>query len=214
MAEALVIVGAGGFGRESADVVDAINHAEPKPRWNLVGFVDDAISKDNAARLSARGIPHVGTLDELVEGHDRPAYVVGIGAPAVRQVIADRLDRAGFVAATLIHPAATIGSEVGVGAGTIVCAGARVTTSIAIGHHVHLNPNVTVGHDTVLGDFVSMNPASSVSGDCVIGDGVLIGVGAVVVNQLLVGRGAVVGAGACVVRDVEEGMTVKGVPAR
>jgi sugar O-acyltransferase (sialic acid O-acetyltransferase NeuD family) len=212
--EDLVIVGAGGFGRETADIVEAINLGVSSPAWRLLGLVDDALSPANASRTRARGIQHLGSLDELIAIDARPRYVVGIGSPSVRRRIAERLDAAGFSAATLIHPQTTIGSEVTIGSGSVVCAGVRVTTNIRLGRHVHLNPNVTVGHDTTLGDFVSMNPASSVSGDCVVEDEALIGVGAVVLNKLCVGRRSVVGAAACVVQDVPPGVVVKGVPAR
>lgn len=214
MAENLVIVGAGGFGRETLDVAEAINAAASMPVWSVIGVVDDAPTTVNLERLAARGAVYAGTTDALIARPERPRYVVGIGSPAVRRSIADKLDAAGLDAAILIHPAATLGQVVDVGAGTVVCAGARVTTNITLGRHVQLNPNVTVGHDTTLGDFVSMNPAASVSGDCTIEAGVLVGVGAVVLNQLTVGQDAVVGAGACVVKHVPTGVIVKGVPAR
>ncbi|MCW2738299.1 acetyltransferase [Nocardioides sp.] len=214
MPEDLVIVGAGGFGRETADVVEAINVTAASPLWRLLGVVDDSLSPASASRVQAQSLQYLGSLDDLIKLDVRPRYVVGIGSPTVRRRIAERLDAAGFAAATLIHPQATIGSLVTIGSGSVVCAGARVTTNIQLGRHVHLNPNVTIGHDTTLGDFVSMNPASSISGDCVIEDEVLVDVGAVVLNQLVVGRGALVGAAACVVRNVLAGSTVKGVPAK
>jgi sugar O-acyltransferase (sialic acid O-acetyltransferase NeuD family) len=214
VAEDLVIVGAGGFGRETVDVVDAVNAAAGDPVWRLLGVIDDAPSPENLERLARRVIPYVGTTDDLLSSGIKPRFLIGIGSPAVRRMLADRLEDAGLVAATVIHPAATMGSDVSVGAGTVICAGARVTTNISIGRHVHLNPNVTVGHDTTLGDFVSMNPASSVSGDCVVETGALIGVGAVVLNLLTVGEDATVGASACVARNVLPGSVVKGVPAR
>lgn len=214
MGEPLVIIGAGGFGRETADVVEALNAGESAPVWDLVGTVDDSPSEANLERLAARGIAHLGGVAELLARPERPRYVVGIGSPSVREAIADRLDAAGFRAATLVHPAATVGSNCVIGEGSVVLAGARVTTNIRLGRHVHLNPNVTIGHDTVLEDFVSMNPASSVSGDCIIGPRALIGVAAVVLNQLTVGAGALVGGAACVVRNVPPNSVVKGVPAR
>lgn len=209
-----MVVGAGGFGRETLDVIEAINSEALGARWNVVGVADDAPSDGNLERLTARQVPYLGTVEDLIADGSRPCFVVGIGSPAVRRLIADRLDAAGFEAATLTHPAATFGRFVTIGAGTVVCAGARLTTNIALGRHVHINPNVTIGHDTTLGDFVSVNPAASLSGDCTVEAGVLVGVGAVVLNQLTVGRDAVVGGGACVVKHVPSGMTVKGVPAR
>lgn len=214
MADDLLIVGAGGFGRETLDVVEAINAAARSPMWKVVGVVDDAPSSVNLDRLSARQAPYVGSVDDRVARVERPRYVVGIGSPRTRRQIADRLDAAGFQAATLIHPAASMGTKCVVGEGTVVLSGARLTTNIALGRHTHVNPNATIGHDTVLGDFVSVNPGANISGDCVIEDGVLFGSAAVVLNQLRVGAGAVVGGAACVVRDVPPGAVVKGVPAR
>lgn len=214
MPEKLVIVGAGGFGRETADVVAAINAAGERPRWDLLGVIDDGPSPENLSRLEARRIPYLGTTAVMLAREERPRYVVGIGSPQVRAMLAHRFDAQGFSAATLIDPGATIGSECFVGEGSVILTGARVTTNVRLGRHVHLNPNATVGHDSVLGDFVSMNPGSSVSGDCTIEGRVLVGVGAVVLNQLHVGAGALIGAASCVTKHVAPGVTVAGVPAR
>lgn len=212
--EPIMIVGAGGFGRETADVVTAINEAAGQSRWRLVGVVDDAPSGVNIDRLRARRIDYLGTVDQVIESRERPAYVVGIGSPRVRKIIADRLDSAGFTAASLVHPSASIGSETRIGEGTVILAGVRVTTNIRLGRHVHINPNATVGHDSVIHDFVSLNPGSAVSGDCVVGEGALMGVNAVVLNQRFVGPWSVVGGSACAVSDVRAASTVVGVPAR
>lgn len=213
MTEDIVVVGAGGFGRETLDVIEAINRAEGT-RWRVLGVLDDAPSEINVERLARRDLAVLGPTSGLSRGDTGVRYVVGIGAPAARRRLADQLDQAGWRPATLIHPAATLGFDVRVGEGSVVCAGVRLTTNIGLGRHVHLNPNATVGHDTELGDFVSLNPAASVSGDCVIGAGTLIGVGAVVLNGLTVGADVVVGGAACVVSDVADGRVVKGVPAR
>lgn len=215
MTESIVVVGAGGFGREVLNLIRAINEAvEGEPRWSITGVIDDSPSDKNLAQLDRQSVGHLGGVTAVLSTSAPSAYVIGIGSSAVRRTIADRLDAAGWTAATLVHPDATVGSGVELGEGSVICAGARLTTNIRTGRHCHVDTNATVGHDSVLGDFVRLNPASSVSGDCTIDDDVLVGVGAVILNQLRVGRNATVGGGACVVREVHEGTVVKGVPAR
>lgn len=214
MPEPLIVVGAGGFGREVIDIVDAANASARTPVWELVGVVDDDPREENLKRLAERTVPYLGTCKACVASHPGANYVVGIGAPSVRRDVAEFLNAAGWKAVALVHPGATIGSQATIGDGTVLCAGARVSTNVTLGRHVHLDVNVTVGHDSVLGDFVRANPASSISGDCVVESDVLLGVAGVILNGLTVGSGATVGGAACVVRDVSPGAVVKGVPAR
>lgn len=212
--EPIIIVGAGGFGRETADGVKAVNAAAGRPHWRLEGVADDAPTNVNLERQGVRGIPYLGTVDQIIAARERPAYVIGIGSPWVRKTIANKLDLVGFTAAKIVHPSATVGSETRVGEGTVILAGVRITTKITLRRHVHINPNVTDGHDSVLHDFVSLNPGSAVSGDCIVGEGALIGVNAVVLNQLSVGAWSVVGGGARAVRSVRGGSVVIGAPAK
>ena len=215
MTTPLVVAGAGGFGRETLDVAEAINAAAPSPVWHLVGVVDDAITDVNRERLTARSVPFLGTIDEFLREQGATAsYVVGIGSPHVRRRVAARFDDAGLSPATLVHPSVTCGAVSVFGAGTVVCAGVTISTNVRLGHHVHINPNATIGHDTVIDDYVSINPLAGISGDCVIESGVLVGAGAIVLNGLRVGQGATLGGAACAISDVLSGTTVVGVPAR
>lgn len=113
-----------------------------------------------------------------------------------------------------MHSSASMGEDVRVGPGAVICAGVRLTTNITLGRHVHLNLNSTVGHDAALGDYVTVNPLAAISGDVTLEDEVTIGTGATVNQGLHIRAAAMVGAGAAVVKDVPQGVTVVGVPAR
>lgn len=208
----VIVVGAGGFGREALDVARAMN-AVGNERLDIIGVVDDQPSDANLTRLKVQGVRHLGAISELTNRRGT-LFAIGVGSPTARASIAYSLETQGLRAATLVHPSALIGSGSEIGEGAIICAGAQVSTNVRIGRHAHINPNATIGHDSTIEDFVSINPGAVVSGDVHIQSHALIGAGAVVLQGLIVGHRSVVGASACVVRDVVGGETVKGVPAR
>lgn len=211
MAEALIIIGAGGFGREVNDVVAAVNDASSQTVWDLLGFVDDGhVHLDRLGRIGTR---HLGTTAALTD-HSNAWFVVGVGNPRVRRLLADRAYAAGLRAATLIHPTATLGKDVVIGEGSIICSHVSITTNIRIGRHVQLNLNCTVGHEAVLHDYATVFPGATISGEVVLEEDVTVGTNAAVIQGLRVGQGSFVGAGAAVVREVPPGVTVVGVPAR
>lgn len=214
MPEDIVVVGAGGFGRETLDVIEAINAASTTPIWRVVGVVDDGPAEIQLERLAARGYKYLGATEAAVREGFATRYLLGVGSPAVKRVLSARFDENGWNAATVIHPSASIGSIDRIGEGSVVCGGVQLSTNTRLGRHVHVNPNATIGHDAVLEDFVSVNPGAVVSGEVTVESGALIGAGAVILQGLQVGARSLVGASACVIRDVAEAVTVKGVPAR
>lgn len=214
MSTPLVVVGAGGFGRETLDVIEAINSLGAGPGFLLLGVIDDGPSALNLNRLAARGVQYLGTVSSWLQCPHPAEYLIGVGDPAIRRALARRFDTSGHAAAIAVHPRAQLGSGGAIDAGTIVCAGVQVSTNVRLGAHVHLNPNVTIGHDARLADYVSVNPAATISGECQVGECALLGSASVVLQGLSVGAGSVVGAAACVVRDIDPESTVKGVPAR
>jgi sugar O-acyltransferase (sialic acid O-acetyltransferase NeuD family) len=204
----IVIVGAGGFGREVLDVIEAINAAGGD--LDFRGFVDDGPVDEEL--LGRRGAPLLGTSDALREMD--VSFVAAIGNGSARRKVVERLADGLSKPVILVHPAASVGKDNRIDPGCILTAGSRVTTNIALGAHVQLHVNSTVGHDSTLHDFVSVFPGATVSGNVTIGAGATIGTGANVLPGLTVGEDAFVGAGAVVTRDVAPGVTVVGSPAR
>jgi sugar O-acyltransferase (sialic acid O-acetyltransferase NeuD family) len=206
----VVIVGAGGHGRELFSVLEACAHARMRPRIRVVGFLDD----------EPRDLEAIGRLSSSVLGPIEmlrtidAAYIVGIGAEAARERVDAIATGHGRVSPVIVHPAATVGRDVELGPGTVLTAGARLTTNVRTGRHTHVNQNATVAHDCLIGSYVTIGPGATLSGGVDVGDRVQIGTGANVLPGCTLGHDAVVGAGAVVTTDVEPGSTVVGVPAR
>lgn len=215
MSTDVVLIGAGGFGRESLDVINAINAGQEAAPIRLLGVVDDGPDSLALERLASRGIVWLGSVDTWLASAGSESHVIAIGDPSTRATISKKLDGLGRSAsAPLVHPSAVIGFGVMFGPGTIVCAGAHISSNVTTGRHTHVNPHTTIGHDVTIDDCVSINPAATVSGNVVIGDETLVGAGAVILQGLQIGKSAIIGASACVTRNVPGGSTVKGVPAR
>jgi hypothetical protein len=150
----LVIIGAGGFGREVLDLVRDVNRAAPT--FDFLGFLDDG--EANARLLQRLGAPLVGPSSRLADL--AASYVIGIGTAEPRRRIDALAQSRGRTAATLTHPSATVGSDVQIGGGAVVAAGARLTTHIVVGRLPHVNLNCAIGHDTTVEDDATMYPGS------------------------------------------------------
>jgi sugar O-acyltransferase (sialic acid O-acetyltransferase NeuD family) len=202
----LVIVGAGGHGREILQLVRDINAVSPQ--WNVLGFVDDAVEP----RL-AGGAPLLGKIDWVV-GRSCAA-VVAIGSPAIRRRVVLRLRELGVTEfASLRHPSALVGERVQIGAGCVIAMAAVLTTDIVLGEQVLVNTAAVVSHDCVVADWVTLAPRATLCGAVQVREGAEICAGATVLQGLSVEAWAKVGAGACVIGPVKQNETAVGVPAR
>lgn len=211
----ILIVGSGGFGREVLDVIEAMNEdvRMAGPTWDLIGFVSD--TPPGADLPGAADRLWLGTVSHALGHAPRDAYfVVAIGDPKARRRIASQFENAGFRAARLLHPRASLGSNVERGPGSIICAHATLTTNISVGPHSIINIGATVGHDSELGSYSTVSPQSALSGNTRVGEGAFLGTGCIILPGCSVGDEAVVGAGALVTHDVSACSTVIGVPAR
>lgn len=207
------MVGAGGFGREALDVVEAMAGAGAPVQ--VLGVLDDAPSPGNLSQLRARGLAHLGGVAEWAERcSDDVGVVVGIASPAIRRRIARLFAAHGRPAFTAVHPSAVLGTQVVIESGAVVCAGVTLSTNVRLGHHVLVNPHATIGHDTHLGNFTTVYPAACVSGSVSVGESAMIGASSTILQGLSIGAGAVVGAAALVTKDVPADVVVTGVPGR
>jgi sugar O-acyltransferase (sialic acid O-acetyltransferase NeuD family) len=205
----LVVVGAGGFGREVAWLADVLGIA-------VVGFLDDR-TPDGPA-LPAPLLGDLSSAASLAPTVASPGpggaskFVLAVGQPRVKRAALARLPAGLTFSAPLVHPTAVVAGAT-VGAGSVIAPLAVVMVDSELGEHTLVNYGATVGHDVHMGSRCSVMPGARISGFVRIGDGVLVGANAVILDGITIGDDVSIGAGAVVTRDVSDGATVVGVPA-
>ncbi len=209
----LYILGAGGHGRELHSYIEDLRRAGWDGR--LLGFLDDNVAPGVHRRLDVLG--SIAGIENRLLVLGKAHYLTAFGSNEVRRrVVADVEARfhGRMIPWTLIHPRASLGEDVRIGAGSCLAPGVIVTAQTSIGSHCILNVKASVAHDCDIGDFVNINPGATVCGSVQIGEGAYIGAGAVVKDGVSIGAWTVIGAGAAVVRDIPAAVTAVGVPAR
>lgn len=208
----LIIIGAGGLGRETVLTAERINASSDTPEWNILGFIDDNLQ---IQCKSIDGYKVIGTTS-AVKNFPEAYFVVAIGNVKVRRRLAEKIKGIADVKfATLIDPAAVICRErVSVGVGCIICANTYITLDIKIGNHVYIGGNTTIGHDSQIGDFVTLYPGVNLSGITKVGSNTEIGTGSCIIQMLSIGSDSVVGAGSVVIKNIPPNCTAVGTPAK
>jgi serine O-acetyltransferase len=163
----------------------------------LIAYLDSIKARDPAPRSRWEILLYPGVLALALH---RVAHWLFKGELFFLARFVNHLSR--FLTAIDIHPGAVIGRNFFIDHGFTV-----IGESSEIGDEVTIYQNVTLG---------GTNPSDGVPGKRhpTIGDGVIIGSGAQVLGPITVGPRARIGANAVVTRDVPEGATMVGIPAK
>lgn len=208
MLKDLIIIGAGGVGRETALIVEDINNKSRE--WNLLGFVDDykEIGED------INGYKVLGGND-YINKYEKEVYVVcAIANYKIKKSIIEKIKNYNVKFANIIHPSVKLNRTVDIGNGCIVYENSIITANINIGNHVIVSPKCGIGHDSIIKDYCSLLWNVNVSGNVVLEEGVTMGSGSTIIQGIRVGHGSFIGAGAVVIEDINEESVAVGVPTR
>lgn len=206
--ENLVIIGAGGFGREVWAWAEQSVQFERE--WKLKGFIDD-----NLDALENRRSP--GQILARIQDYQPTAgdvFVCAIGIPVIKRSVSELIESRGGKFTRLVHRTAVLGYEIELGEGTILCPFAAVTANNRLGKGVGVNVHASIDHDANVGDWSQVNCHCDLTAAVEVGREVFMGSRVSIIPNVKIGDGAFLGAGSVVLRDVPAGWRVVGSPAR
>lgn len=201
----LLIVGAGGFGRELLNYIE-----EDNPIFTFKGFLDnrlDALDK-TPRRIGIVGDPLTYTP---VDGD---VFMAALGDPQHRLTYTQALRELKVDFATVIHPHANVTRYARIGIGNIVAPRVGISVDVQIGDFTCIQEYTVVGHDACIGSWCQINSHCTIAGGAKIGDFVTIQPNCVVTSGAVIGDGVKVSAGSVVYGRIPPGITVMGNPAR
>ena len=206
----VVIVGAGGLGRELFTWIQNANTYPNFEKLDVCGFIDDDLSALDHFNYPVKVISRIDTF--LPE--KKIKLIVAIGIPKIKKKVINKLENHKSDFLSFIHPGAVLGHNVSLGKGVIVCPGVIVSCDVKLGDFVFMNMNSTVGHDVTVGNFTTISGKVEITSSNNIGDYVMFGVGSKTIPGLNIGSGSTIGAGSIVIKNVKSRSTVFGNPAK
>jgi sugar O-acyltransferase (sialic acid O-acetyltransferase NeuD family) len=206
----LLIYGAGGFGREIACMINAIN--KQKFQWNLIGFIDDNIDLCRKNKYA----PILGGLSYLNNIKKNISVVFSISSPKILQSLILSINNSYISFPNIIAPNVNIFDldVFSLGKGNVIFFGSRISCDVQIGNFNLFNGMVSLGHDVTVGDFNVFGPSTRISGNSIIGNGNYFGAQSTVLQGLKVGDNTRIGVQSVIIRNTKNNSLYYGNPAK
>ena len=202
----VVIVGAGGFGRE---VLQWARHSLG-PEHQIKGFLSN-----NSGDLDAfPGLPPILGHPEHYPVPEQERFLLAIGDVSIRKRVAEAMVARGARFLTLVHHTAVIADSARLGEGVIVCPFALVSDSVVLEDSVMMNIYACCGHDARVGRYSVLSGYAAVAGRAVLEEEVFLATHATVIPRKRVGARSMVSANSAVMRNVPPRSLVSVVPGK
>ena len=205
MSKPIIIIGNGGHASVLTEIL--LTHGE-----KILGFTAPAIEKNQFS------LPYLGN-DEVVFKYSPSdiELVLGVGmvqpSPLRKKIFKCFFDK-GYKFKSIIHPSAIVAPSVKLGQGVQIMAGVIIQTNTEIADNTIINTGALIDHDCRIEQHVHIAPGSKLSGAVHVQQGAHIGTGVTIIQGILIGSNCLIGAGSVVVKNIPDGATALGVPAK
>lgn len=204
----LVIIGAGGLGREIYSWFSQSN--KYIENYNCLGFIDDDSSKLDGFGLGLE------ILESLVNNNliKYPNLILAINNSEVKSELFSRIDSNYTKIIGFIHQNCVIGINSSIDKTVTVFPFVTISCFVTIARGVFINNGSQIGHDVTIGEFTNIMANVDIGGECKIGKNVFIGTGVTILPRVTIPDNCIIGAGSVVFRNIKTAGTYVGNPAK
>ena len=204
----LIIIGAGGFGRELFHLSKECLGYEDE--YKVVGFIDDTVGP----LKNYLGYPPVlGTIESHYVTENQ-VFICSISDVRNRLAVINSLLLKGAKFINLVHTTARVVKTSKLGIGCIVGPLVSIGADVIVGDFCLFQTGVIVGHDVEIDDNSRIDNYSILVAGVKLKKNTTIHSNSVINARVVVGEDAIVGACSFVIRNVKVGTTVYGNPAK
>lgn len=200
----LAILGAGSHGKMVAD-------SALLSGWSELSFFDDSIS----GKLEFTSWHIKGDRDNLIKSKsDFDGVIIAIGDNKLRVELIKKFIKLNLPIVTIRHPKSVVSPYAELGIGTVLLAGSIISPFCKLGLGCILNTSATVDHESKLSEGVHVSAGAHLGGLVSVGSFTFFGLGSSTISGIKIGSNVIVGGGAVVTKNVDNDLTVVGVPAK
>ena len=212
MTKPLLIVGAGGYAKEAAQIARRL---DPKgARWDRILYVAESRT-EIGTELPFGRVEHCD--EDILSGSLAADVVLAVGEPHLRVRIAERYTKVPTLSfPNLIDPTVDYDpAQIRMGIGNVLHRNVTTTVNAVLGDFNYFNKNSIISHDTTFGSFNTISPGATILSNSRLGDACSIGALACILPKTRVADRTTLGAASLLRHDVDEpGHVFVGVPAK
>lgn len=208
--ENIAIYGAGGFGREIACLINAINKVEPQ--WNIIGFFDDNSSLKGTSNNYGEIL---GGIETLNTWNTPLSIIMAIGNPKILELVVNKINNPTIKFPNIIAPDVLFldQNDFSLGQGNLIGFRCVISCNVQLGNFNLFNIDAIIGHDSLIGNYNVFSPSVRISGEVKIGNTNFFGVSSVVLQQKKIGSNTIIGTNSVIMRNTADQCTYIGNPA-